>query len=87
MRIMQARRPYFSCSYAGIWPRAGALLALAFVAACGEAEEAPKTERAAVPVFVTQVEERELVQPITGTGTIAAQKSTDMGPQVDGIID
>jgi RND family efflux transporter MFP subunit len=89
---MQARRPFFSCSYAGnrysgIAPRAAALLALAFTAACGEAEEAPKAERAAVPVFTTQIEERELVQPITGTGTIAAQKTTDMGPQVDGIID
>jgi RND family efflux transporter MFP subunit len=61
------------------------------LAACGEdegtqtgAETAPV---AAVSVFATHVQREELVKPVTGTGTIAAQKTTDVGPLVDGIIE
>lgn len=41
----------------------------------------------AIPVFAVTVKSEELVTPITGTGTIAAQKTTDVGPLVDGIIE
>ncbi|MEQ9518670.1 MAG: efflux RND transporter periplasmic adaptor subunit [Parvibaculum sp.] len=41
----------------------------------------------AIPVFSVTVKAEELVTPITGTGTIAAQKTTDVGPLVDGIIE
>lgn len=59
--------------------------------ACGE-EEAAQTGGdaapvAAVSVFSTHVLSEELIRPITGTGTIAAHKSTDVGPLVDGIIE
>lgn len=59
--------------------------------ACGEEEaaqsDAEVAPAAAVSVFSTRVQREELVKPITGTGTIAAQKSTDVGPLVDGIIE
>jgi len=41
----------------------------------------------AISVFSTRVTREELVTPVTGTGTIAAQKRTDLGPLVDGIIE
>lgn len=62
-----------------------------FLAACGDEEAAQTDDQAspiaAVSVFSTQVQLEELVKPITGTGTIAAQKTTDVGPLVDGIIE
>ena len=69
------------------WPIV-ALVAIA-LAGCGEGEqEAPSAAvPEAVPMFVTQAVTRELVQPVIGTGTIAAHKTTDVGPRVDGIIE
>ena len=49
----------------------------------GDAE----TALPAVGVFSTRVRSEELIKPITGTGTIAAHKTTDVGPLVDGIIE
>lgn len=61
------------------------------LASCGEEEAAQSGGDAAplpaVSVFSTQVMSEELIKPITGTGTIAAHKSTDVGPLVDGIIE
>jgi len=66
----------------------GAAFALA---ACGEEEATEASSEAtplpAVSVFSTHVMSEELVKPVTGTGTIAAQKTTDVGPLVDGIIE
>jgi len=67
------------------------LLALLFLlAACGE--EAPplanaSPEPAPVPVALTEVRRESIVEPVLGTGTIAAHKTTDIGPRVSGIID
>lgn len=62
-----------------------------FLASCGEDETAQTAGEtapvAAVSVFSTKVVQEELVKPVTGTGTIAAHKSTDVGPLVDGIIE
>ncbi len=72
--------------------QAAALAAAAFfLASCGEDETAQTGGEtapiAAVSVFSAQVLQEELVKPVTGTGTIAAQKTTDVGPLVDGIIE
>lgn len=64
--------------------------ALAFLplAACGEDEQAAEApEAAAVSVFQTPVTRKKLMEPVTGTGTIAAHKTTMLGPRVDGIIE
>lgn len=61
------------------------------LAACGEEDAAETGETGsalqAVSVFATPVISEELVTPVTGTGTIAAHKRTDLGPLVDGIIE
>ncbi len=58
------------------------------LAGCGdgkdkEAARAPETIRA----METQVVRKELVEPVTGTGTVTADKTTVLGPRVTGIID
>ncbi len=72
--------------------QAAAVAAAALLlASCGEDETAQTGGEAApfaaVSVFSTQVAREELVKPVTGTGTIAAHKTTDVGPLVDGIIE
>jgi RND family efflux transporter MFP subunit len=66
------------------------LLAALALAACGS-DEAPvaaaSPEPAAVPVASTTVVRESIVEPVLGTGTIAAHKSTDVGPRVSGIVD
>lgn len=70
------------------------LLALPLVlslAGC-RAEEAPPVaaagpESARIPVASTTVARQSIVEPVFGTGTIAAHKTTDVGPRVSGIID
>ena len=44
-------------------------------------------ERVSLAVEKVTVTREEIVEPILGTGTIAAHKTTDIGPRVDGIID
>lgn len=41
----------------------------------------------AISVVAVPVTEKDLVEPVIGTGTIAAAKTTDLGPRVTGIID
>lgn len=64
-------------------------LVAAALAGCGESaeEEAADPNAGAIGVFAGTVTERELAEPITGTGTIAAHKTTTLGPRVDGIIE
>jgi RND family efflux transporter MFP subunit len=66
-------------------------LSALFLAACEEEDAAEPAASApvtpAVSVFSTNVLREELIKPVTGTGTIAAQKTTDVGPLVDGIIE
>jgi RND family efflux transporter MFP subunit len=70
------------------------LLALPFalaIAACGDEETPPvaaaSTEAAPIPVASTTVVRDSIVEPVLGTGTIAADKTTDVGPRVSGIVD
>jgi RND family efflux transporter MFP subunit len=69
---------------------AGVLLALA-LGACG-AEDGPplaaaNTPPAPIPVASEVVVREPIVEPVFGTGTIAAHKTTDVGPRVSGIIE
>jgi len=56
---------------------------------CGAPETTEPVAQApqAIAVRRTAVIQTELVVPVFGTGTIAAHKTTDVGPRVDGIID
>lgn len=71
--------------------RAGLLLAalaLLPLAGCGDDEQtADAPEAEAISVFESPVTREELMEPVTGTGTIAAHKTTLLGPRVDGIIE
>ncbi len=64
-----------------------ALVALATGCGTSEAPEPDEAETKAVAVHRLAVVETELVVPVFGTGTIAAHKSTKIGPRVDGIIE
>lgn len=66
-----------------------AALATMTLAGCGEDEQAADEGQAAetVAVFERPVTREELMEPVTGTGTIAAHKTTQLGPRVDGIIE
>jgi RND family efflux transporter MFP subunit len=65
-------------------------LALA-LAGCGGEETPPVAAAAegptAIPLSVSPVLRESIVEPILGTGTIAAHKTTDVGPRVSGIVD
>jgi RND family efflux transporter MFP subunit len=67
---------------------AGAL-ALALLVACGGGTQSATEGTAVEPIAVTtvDVDREQLVEPIVCTGTIAAQKTTNIGPRVDGIIE
>ena len=59
------------------------------LAACGGGETAEPEREAASPLSIGAVEARResVVEPVFGTGTIAAHKTTEIGPRVDGIIE
>ncbi len=66
--------------------------AVALALACGGGNEepplaGPPADVAAIPARTVPVQRRDLVDSIPGTGTIAAHKTTDVGPRVDGIIE
>ena len=65
------------------------VLAMFMLTACGEdaPEQAAEDRNAAIAVFSETVAAEELAEPVTGTGTIAAHKTTQLGPRVDGIIE
>lgn len=72
--------------------RAAALLfigmAFGALGACGDGKKAEAEKPAnAVAVFEATATQKSLVEPVTGTGTIAAAKTTELGPRVTGIID
>jgi RND family efflux transporter MFP subunit len=67
----------------------GMLLALG-LAGCGGDETplaAASPEPAPIPVASTRVVREPIVEPVLGSGTIAAHKTTDVGPRVSGIVD
>jgi len=64
-------------------------ITLAIVAGgCGapDATDPEPSEPLAIRVREAVVTAEQIVVPVLGTGTIAAQKTTDIGPRVDGII-
>ena len=63
--------------------------AFGLLAACGDGDESADAKKPVdqVSVFESTVTPRELVEPVIGTGTIAAAKTTVLGPRVTGIID
>ena len=68
------------------------LLALALsvtASACGAPESAAPVSPEPQPIGVRRlpVLQERLVAPVFGTGTIAAHKTTEIGPRVDGIIE
>jgi RND family efflux transporter MFP subunit len=68
----------------------GAFLACALLG-CGSGEPpavAAASEGAApVPVTARVVVRESIVEPVLGTGTLAAHKTTEVGPRVSGIVD
>lgn len=70
---------------------AALLLALPWLAACGtepaaDVAAAP-TQATPIPVLTTSVRMEDVVEPIFGTGTIVADKTTELGPLVPGVIE
>ncbi len=64
-----------------------AVLGLALDGCGGEARPTEPPPRAATPVQTSMVRREPIVEPVLGTGSIAAEKTTEIGPRVDGIID
>jgi RND family efflux transporter MFP subunit len=66
------------------------IAASGMLASCGDGDkeaEAGAPAIDAVSVFETTATTKDLVEPVIGTGTIAAAKTTTLGPRVTGIID
>ena len=61
----------------------------AALAACGPGDPAPGPEVKAPAIRVERspVMRQEMVEPVFGTGTVAAHKTSQIGPRVDGIIE
>jgi len=71
------------------WQLSLTIALLIMAMACGEPEPAGPAESVPQPIRVSRssVSQVELVVPVFGTGTIAAHKTTEIGPRVDGIIE
>ena len=65
------------------------VLALALLFGCGNNEPDVSITAAVAPIDVWSIPvlEETIVEPIIGTGSIAAHKTSNIGPRVDGIID
>lgn len=66
-----------------------AIVVVGTLAGCGDSETQEREVSAPQPIGVRRVAvvEASIVMPVFGTGTIAAHKSTEIGPRVDGIIE
>ena len=64
-------------------------LSLALLAACEQSDEvnSPPPEASAVDVWAVEVTRESIVEPVIGTGSIAAHKTSNIGPRVDGIVE
>jgi RND family efflux transporter MFP subunit len=62
---------------------------LILLVACGQrvAVDTEADSEAATDVWTLVVHQESVVDPVVGTGSIAAHKTTNIGPSVDGIID
>ena len=69
--------------------RARAVAPLLLALACGRGAEPPPLAAAAPPIPVSSVRvARETIsEPVLGTGTLVADKATEIGPRVSGIVD
>lgn len=65
----------------------GLLLLATWTAGCGGGEPLASVSQAPVSVASAPVQRESLVEPVVGTGTIAAEKTTRVGPRVSGIIE
>lgn len=77
-------------SFEALVPKLLLILAVSVASSgCGTAESRAPEAVAPQPIGVHRlvVEQIELVVPVFGTGTIAAHKTTEVGPRVDGIIE
>lgn len=63
------------------------LAAATALSGCGQSSAPPEEAVQAIAVSTTQATTETVTEPITGTGTIAAHKTSDLGPSVDGIIE
>jgi len=74
--------------HVAVRPLVWMLALVVFVTGCGDPETLELEIAAPKPIQVGRVTivEMEIVVPVYGTGTIAAHKSTKIGPRVDGII-
>ncbi len=86
---MRQQGALFRCLNRGL-RSCGFLSCAALLAACAysdpETADAVPTETSAVALDATEVRWFDLEEPIRGTGVVAAQKTTNVGPRVDGII-
>ena len=66
-----------------------AIVVLSSALACGRGADAPQAAPPAPPIPVSSVlVAREAIsEPVLGTGTLVADKATEIGPRVSGIID
>jgi len=69
------------------------LLLISLALGCGGREAPPGSVASPVPAPATitvassEVRREAIVEPVLGTGTIAADKTTDIGPRVSGIVE
>ncbi len=63
------------------------LAAAAALSGCGQSSAPPDGVVQPIAVSTTLATRETVTEPITGTGTIIADKTTDLGPSVDGIIE
>jgi len=69
--------------------RALAIVVLSSALACGLGDEAPQAAPPAPPIPVSSVRValETISEPVLGTGTLVADKATEIGPRVSGIVD
>src|SRR5258708_2903097 len=85
MKLNFARRQFFSS-----WNRSGPLVALAVLALAGCADRKAQARRMAtaqtIPVEVTTVERKDLVETLNLVGSVAATESAQLRAEIAGVV-